>query len=159
MTRIEKIVLFLWLSFAIFVAVESWRMGVGNFRTPGPGFMTFGVSLILALLVVGHAWEQRGKKSIEQAEPLFKGKKVKNILLGFGFLFTYPFLMPVIGFSLCNLVFIGLCLKVIGGKSWRTTAVASIGTAVAAYFLFDVWLSISFPKVIWVSRLQSLGGF
>ncbi len=159
MIRREKIALIFWLLLSLFVSFESWRMGLGSLRVPGPGFLSFGVSLIIVLLVLLLFWRENRGKIADQATPLFKGKRVRNILLGFLFLFGYPILLDKLGFFLCNLLFIGLCLKTIGGKKWVVVIGTSVAVAMAAHFLFDVWLMIQVPKGKWVTRLLSLGGF
>jgi hypothetical protein len=159
MMQREKITLFLWFLLSIFFSIESWRMGLGSFRAPGPGFLTFGVSLIIALLVIVLALKESGRKTVGKADPFFKGKKVGNILFGFGLLFAYPLLLDKLGFILCTMLFIGCCLRVIGKKKWSVVSVTSIGVAIFAYFLFNVWLSIQFPQGKWVIQLFSLGVF
>jgi hypothetical protein len=158
MVRREKIALLLWFLLCAFVSFESWRMGVGSFRVPGPGFLTFGVSVIVALLVVAVFLKERREKSTGNAAPLFKGKKVRNIIFGFGFLFAYPLLLNQLGFFLCNLLFAGSCLKVIAGKKWREVMAVSIGVAVSSYLLFDLWLALQLPKGRWVDQVWSSVG-
>ena len=159
MMRRERISLVIWFLLALFFAIESWRMGLGTIRVPGPGFLTFWVSLIVAMLSLLLALQERGRKIVREAAPLFKGKKVTNLFLGFAFLFAYPFLLDKLGFFLCNVLFIACCLKAIAGKTWRITAGVSGGVAVFAYLLFIVWLSLPFPKGKWVAQLFSFGGF
>lgn len=155
----EKVTLLLWFFFSLYVSVESWRMGIGSFRVPGPGFLTFGVSLFIEVLVISLVLKERARKVVDDAKPLFKGKNVKNIILGFGLLFLYPLLLDQLGYILCTMLFIACCLKVIGRKGWSVAVGVSIGTAIFAYYLFDVWLAVQFPKGKWVSQLLSWGGF
>ena len=157
--RKETIVSIIWLLLSLFVAVESWRMGLGTFRIPGPGFLTFWVSVIVVVMTLFLMLKDRGRKIAEDAAPLFKGKKVTNLILGFVFLLAYALLLDELGFSLCNVLFVGLCLKVIAGKKWGVTVGISSGVAIFVYLLFVVWLQLSFPTGTWVKALLSLGGF
>jgi hypothetical protein len=157
--RKETILYFIWLLVSLFVAVESWRMGLGTFRIPGPGFLTFWVSLVVGLLTLTLLVQERARKILETAAPLFAGKKVTNIILGFSFLFAYPLLLEKLGFSLANLLFLGFCLKVIAGKKWGVTAGVSGGVTIFVYLLFVAWLQLSFPPGEWVSRIVPFGGF
>jgi putative tricarboxylic transport membrane protein len=159
MMRKKLIEFSIWFLVSLFFAVESLRMGLGNFRNPGPGFMTFCIALVVALLALALMLQERGKKIAESAEPLFKGKKITNLILGFLFLFAYPMLLDELGFSLCNLLFVGCCLKVIAGKTWGVAVGVSSGVAISVYLLFVVWLQLSFPPGEWVSSLLSFGGF
>lgn len=157
MKKREKITLLFWLSLSVFVCVESMRLGVGNLKAPGPGFLTFGVSLFIALSVFILFLKERGGKIVKGAAPLFRGKKVRNILYGFGVLFAYPLLLNQLGFFLCTLFFVGFCLKMVEPRKWRVVLGISISTAFISYLLFDVWLTIQLPKGTWVNQLYSLG--
>jgi putative tricarboxylic transport membrane protein len=158
MIRREKITLLLWFLLCVFVSFESWRMGLGSLRAPGPGFLTFGVSVVVALLVATLALKERGKKAPVNVTPLFKGKKIRNMIFGFGFLFAYPLLLNYLGFFLCNLLFAGLCLKVIAGKKWGMVLAVSIGVSIACYLLFDAWLALQLPKGRWIEQVLSSAG-
>jgi putative tricarboxylic transport membrane protein len=159
MRQREKITLFIWFLVALLVSIESWRMGLGSLRAPGPGFLTFGVSLIMALLVIILVLKGRREKIVGDVQPLFKGKKVGNIVLGFSLLFAYPLLLDKLGFVPCTMLFMGICLRAIGKKKWSVVVGMSVGIAIFSYFLFDVWLAVQFPKGKWVSMLLSLGVF
>ena len=39
-----------WLLFSIYVVFESYHMGLGTWRMPGPGFLPFGASILLAII-------------------------------------------------------------------------------------------------------------
>lgn len=159
MMRKEVFAYVIWFLLCLFVAVESWRMGLGTFRIPGPGFLTFWVSLVVTLLTAALVVKERAAKIGEHAEPLFKGKKVANLVLGFLFLIAYPMLLDTLGFSLCNVLFVGACLKVIAGKKWGVTVGVSSGIALFVYLLFVAWLQLPFPQGEWVKLLLSYGGF
>jgi hypothetical protein len=156
MEKRERIPLFVWLLLSLFVCIESWRLGLGSFSLPGPGFLTFGVSLFILLSVFILFFKERGKKIVKGVAPLFRGKKVRNILYGFGVLFAYPLLLNKLGFFLCTLFFVGFCLKMIEPRKWGVVLGISIGAAFISYLLFIVWLGIQLPKGTWVNQFFSL---
>jgi hypothetical protein len=80
------------------------------------------------------------------------------MIFGFGFLFAYPLLLNYLGFFLCNLLFAGLCLKVIAGKKWGMVLAVSIGVSIACYLLFDAWLALQLPKGRWMEQVLSSAG-
>ena len=156
MEKRQRIALFLWLFLALFVCIESWRLGLGSFSMPGPGFLTFGVSLFIILAVFIVFCRERGGNIVKSAAPLFKGKNVRNIIYGFSAIFAYPLLLNKLGFVLCTLFLVGFCLKVIKPHRWRVVLGISILTAFISYVLFIVWLGILLPKGTWVNQLFSL---
>ena len=154
----EITTLIFWFGLSLFFCIESFRLGLGSLHAPGPGFLTFWVSLVVGLLAVILCLQERGKKFLKNAAPLFRGKNLRNIIYANVFLYGYAVLFDKIGFFLCTVFFIGCCLKVIGSKKWKIVILGSISMAVVAYMVFDYWLAIPLPKGKWVERLLLLGG-
>jgi hypothetical protein len=103
--------------------------------------------------------EIRGK-SVREAQPLFKGKKVRSAIYVVSFLFAYPLLLDKIGFILCTLLFTGACLKVSGKKKWPIVVGFSLVVAVVFNMIFVIWLQVQMPKGKWLEpfSLLFLGG-
>jgi hypothetical protein len=40
----DRVGLYCFLASSIFVCEESWRLGLGDFHSPGPGFFPLGIS-------------------------------------------------------------------------------------------------------------------
>ncbi len=156
MQRREKITLLFWLFLSLFFCIESWRLGLGDFNAPGSGFLPFGASLAIGLLVIILFLKERGKKLTASPEPLFQGKRVRNIIYVLGSLFAYLFLLNKLGFFLCSLFFVGFCIKLVGTQKWSVILGISISVAIFSHLLFVVWLNILIPKGAWVGYLFSL---
>jgi hypothetical protein len=153
MLRREIIAPFFFLALTLFACIESWRLGVGSFMAPGSGFLPFWASVVTGTLVLILLFKEKGKIIVANASPLFKGKKIKNVLFTLIALFAYPLLLDRIGFFLCTLFFIGLSIKIVGQQKWRTVFGISLSVAIITYLLFDVWLGIQIPKGKWVTQL------
>ena len=158
MQKREKITLIFWLFLSLFICIESLRLGVGSLRSPGPGFLTFGVSLFIILSVCLLFLKNTERKFAGNVAPLFKGKKIRDVIYTFIALFAYALLLNRLGFFLCTLFFVGFSLKMIKPQSWRIVLVMSIGVAIFSYLLFDVWLTIQLPKGTWLNQLLSSKG-
>ena len=50
MGRADRISGIFWLLFAIFVGIESYRLGLGTLHKPGPGFLYFWTSIALGIM-------------------------------------------------------------------------------------------------------------
>jgi putative tricarboxylic transport membrane protein len=146
----DRIFLFLWLLFCVFFAIESWRLGLGRIRAPGPGFLPFWVSVIVGILTIIELVRGIMGRFVGEVQPLFRGKRVRNTVYAGSFLFAYPLLIERIGFFFCTLFFTGSCLRLIGKKKWFAVFAVSILASVGSYALFVVWLKIQFPVGKWV---------
>jgi hypothetical protein len=81
--------------------------------------------------------------------PFFPEKEApQRIFFGFAALLGYRYLMPVIGFAPATCFFIFILSKFLGKYSWKISILFSLATAVAAYYLFEVWLKIPMPRTI-----------
>lgn len=158
MQKREKITLIIWLFLSLFICVESLRLGLGSLRAPGPGFLTFGVSVFLILCVGGLFLKQAGGKFNGNIVPLLKGKRIRDVIYTLVALFGYALLLERLGFFLCTVFFVGFSLKMIKPQSWRTVLVMSIGVAIFCHFLFNVWLTLQLPEGTWLNQLLSLKG-
>lgn len=117
--------------------------GLDSMRRPGPGLWPFAISLLITalsvvLLVVGRRLED--SVSFSRASLLPAVGVLTFVGLGV--------LMPVIGFEIPSLVLCVIWLRFLGGETWRSTALVSIGTVTAFYFLFLYGLSIPLPHLL-----------
>jgi hypothetical protein len=145
----DRVGLYCFLVFSIFVCEESWRFGLGNFSSPGPGFLPLGASAILGILAIIRLIAGR-KQAVEKAEPFFERKRLFKFVVVVLICFGYGLLLYRLGFVLCTGVFVLISLKVIEPKSWGKAVFVSVVTAFAAWLLFDYWLQIQTPKGTWV---------
>jgi hypothetical protein len=153
MIRKEVMTLCLWLAFCLFICVESWRLGLGSFKMPGPGLIPFGAALSTGLVTLVLLFQEKLKGTIKQASPFFQGKRVKKVIYMVFGLFLYPVLLSQIGFFLSTLFFVGFSLVVIEPQRGRIALAVSIGAAIVYYLLFDVLLRIQLPRGMLIEKL------
>ena len=123
-------------------AVLAQGYGLGSLSRPGPGLWPMVVSVVivvlsLALLLVGRGLDDSEQFSRASVLPL----------VGVATFIALAFLIPTLGFELPAL---GLCvvwLRFLGGESWRSTIVVSLGTVAAFYALFLYGLRIPLPHL------------
>jgi len=124
-------------------AVLAYRYGLGSLHQPGPGLWPFTVSVVIAtlsvvLLVVGRGLTDSEAFTRSSALPL----------IGAITFVAFGLLMPLVGFEIPALVLCVIWLRFLGGVSWRRTAVISVLTTAAFYFLFLYGLRIPVPHLI-----------
>jgi putative tricarboxylic transport membrane protein len=124
-------------------AVLAYGYGLGTLRRPGAGLWPFVIStlivaLSLVLLVIG--------RKLEDSERFTRTSLL--VLVGVASLVAFAALLPTIGFEIPALLLCALWLKVLGGESWRSTVLVSIGTVAAFYLLFLYGLRIPLPHLL-----------
>jgi hypothetical protein len=117
--------------------------GLDGLRRPGPGLWPFVTAtlitvLSLVLLVVGRRLED--SVSFSRASVLPAIGVLTFVGLGV--------LMPVIGFEIPSLVLCVVWLRFLGGETWRSTVLVSVGTVAVFYALFLYGLSIPLPHLL-----------
>ena len=152
MGKKQKIALLFLLAFSVFVSVESWRLGVGSFSAPGPGFLSFGAALAIFLLSLFQASKAWGRNIVQTEKPSLRGNRA-NVLYVLGGIFAFPLLLSRAGFLLCTLLFTGYCLRVIAPQKWKVVLAVSFGVTIVSHMVFDVWLSIQLPRGTWVNQV------
>jgi putative tricarboxylic transport membrane protein len=147
MGKADRISGFPWLILAVFVIIESYRMGLGTAHEPGPGFLYFGAGIllgILSLVILIRAWKSEVKE--EPQVPLFAGENVLKVVLVTASVFLYAFGMEGLGFIPVTLLLFIFLLGFVEKKGWLFTGFVSVLVTAIAYLIFESWLQSQLPK-------------
>ena len=130
--------------------VASIPLGLGTIWDPGPGLVPFMAAGFLIVLSFGVVLEDRLKKSgASRSIKIFGGEKRRGMaLLVVLSLFGYFLIMNLLGFRLSTFLLLIFLFKVPEKQSWKVVITAALLTMVCAYFVFDYFLKIDFPKGI-----------
>ena len=137
-----------WFVFGIFVTLESYRMGLGTLRRPGPGFLFFWAGIlmaILSLIVLSRAWADRRRDALP-TKAIFGPIDFLKIALVSASVFFYAFFMERLGFIPVTLILLLFLLGVMERKKIAFTVLFSIAVTAAAYLIFEVLLHSQLPK-------------
>ena len=123
-------------------AVLAYGYGLGTLKRPGAGLWPFVVSMLivtlsLLLLVIG--------RHLQDSEKFTRASLL--VLIGLATFVGVAVLLPVIGFEIPSLLLCVVWLKLLGGESWRSTAIVSVATVAAFYLLFLYGLRIPLPHL------------
>ena len=135
-----------WLVIGILICEESWRIRLGNFQSPGPGFLPFGAGLILGGLALGVLMRGLHSKSDDRRafwEDQTRWTKVASTLM---LVFIYGFLLEPLGFLLTTLLLMALLFKLIEPQRWITAIVGAVLSALVSHLIFQIWLKVELPK-------------
>lgn len=131
----------------ITLSLGSIRLGLGTLQSPGTGFAAFIGGVLLAVFGLILALSSTPENPPEELEKvIFTRAKLKQPLLALLILFSYPFLLKVLGFVLATFLFLFFLFKAMEPRKWFTLLIISLGGSLASYLIFQVWLRVSFPK-------------
>lgn len=146
MKKLDLISSAFWLIVGFLICEESWRINLGQFRNPGPGFLPFGAGLILggsalAVLVKTLRGERRGDQAVWAER-----RRWPKVVLTLASVFVYGLLLEPLGFLLTTFLTMGFLFRVIEPQRWRTVIAGALLSAVGAYLIFETWLKVELPK-------------
>jgi putative tricarboxylic transport membrane protein len=123
-------------------AVLSYGYGLGSLGRPGTGLWPFAISVVivalaLVLLAAGRHLTDSERFSRSSLLPL----------IGILTFVALGALIPVIGFEIPALALCVVWLRFLGGETWRSTILVSVGTVAAFYLLFLYALRIPLPHL------------
>jgi hypothetical protein len=140
----------IWLVIGLTITIASIRYGLGTLDSPETGFMPFWAGLTITFFsFIGLILA-----TIKQR----KGVAWKSILIGvhwgkslfvLGTLVAYIVLLPILGFLICTILFLGFLFRGVKPMGWGTVIGGSILLALGAYGIFEVWLQAQLPKGPW----------
>jgi putative tricarboxylic transport membrane protein len=149
MGKAEQISGIFWMTFGAVIAFESWRLGLGSLRQPGPGFLNFWAGLGLAGMALADLIQTRAVSKGEQpGKPAARDQNTRKILPFLVSVFLYAALMETLGFILVTFLLFLFLLGVIERKHWRFTIPVSIAVTAVSYLIFEVWLMSQLPRGI-----------
>jgi hypothetical protein len=152
--QIRKDEAIFWIGLGAFVCFLGWRIKIGTFQEPGPGF--FALIAGLSLIVIGtlmllsktlskpQAEVDYGTNHVSLLNSVLKGRILATMVL----LVAYAFFLNALGFILCTFLVIWGLFYDWGKNRFFPTLLASLATTGATYLMFDTWLRCQLPRGI-----------
>jgi len=149
MAKADQISGIFWLLFSILVSTESYRLGLGSLRKPGPGFFFFWTGVFLGILSLIVILRSSGteKRPEDQGPSSGKVNSTKIILVLVG-LFFHALLMETMGFLIVSFLLFLFLLGIVEKKKWFLTLWVSLVVTVITYIIFEIGLRSQLPKGI-----------
>ncbi|MBP1732503.1 MAG: Tripartite tricarboxylate transporter TctB family, partial [Deltaproteobacteria bacterium] len=136
-----------WLVMAILVCMESARVDVGSFKSPGPGFLPFVAALILGgfgiVLVINAVLKKTRQDSTTN---LWKGLGWHKVIIILASLIAYAILLPSVGYLVLTFALMLLLFGIIERPRFWVRLVTALITVLATYLVFYMWLNVQLPK-------------
>ncbi len=136
-----------WLVVAIGIVFLSLKYGVGTFREPGPGFITFFAGLILAVLSLALFFSSfRDGADRNSLRSLWSGLEFGKVFYVLLLLVAYVFLLKPLGFLIGTFLLLALLFRVKGSYRFKTVLLMSLFVTAGSYLIFEIWLQAQLPK-------------
>ena len=148
MGRVDRLSGIVLLVFAALMAYFAWKLPLGTFQRPGPGFFPLFLAFVLAplalLLLISSrmAPPAKGEETVHQP-----GRERKKILYILGSLLVYAFCFDKLGFLSSTFLFF-LLLKPLVQKPWGYVLSGSLLVTGLSYLIFDILLQSQLPRGI-----------
>ena len=146
MKKLDFIGSVFWLIVGLIICEESWRMKLGQFHNPGPGFLPFGAGLILAGGALAVLVKTLRSGPGQDRAFWTDRRRWPKVFLTLGCILVYGVLLESLGFLLTTFLSMGFLFRVIDPQRWRTVLMGAFFSAVGAYLIFQTWLQVELPK-------------
>ena len=141
-----------WLIIGVYTVISAYRLGLGRFREPGPGFIFFLAALLLIFLstidlgmnLIGKSKTGKDKKD----EPIWSGVRWQKVLLVLAGLSLYTYVLNFLGFLLSTFLLMIFLFKLVEPTRWWISILASFITILFSHGIFQLWLKVPFPSGI-----------
>ena len=147
--------LLFWILLSLFIMLFSHDIGVGEFRSPGPGLMPFLVGVFLFLislyaLIRSFLTKRQAAEASAKGDEEFHLRKIGLVLF---FLLAYALLLEMIGYLVTTFLMLMLLFRTAGVRRWITALIISVVTSLVTYVFFT-YLGLRFP-----AGILGIGGF
>lgn len=139
-----------WMIIGVYIGIGAYRLGLGNFHQPGPGFIFFSAALVLTILgaidfvvsFIGKPEKGGGKTG----KPIWSGVRWPKVFLVLSGLSLYTYLFNVLGFLTSTFLLMVFLFKAVEPTKWWVSIVGSLITILFSYGIFQAWLKVPFPQ-------------
>ncbi len=142
--------------FGLGYVLYNLKYPLDTWGNPGPGVFPLIVGGVLVILSICRSI-QICRRAQETEGGRNQGRTLRSIIESFktderkplfliALFILYLVMVKWVGFFTSDFLFVVFCSKLIGAKGWGRPIALSIGINLFCYFLFEVWLKLSFPR-------------
>jgi putative tricarboxylic transport membrane protein len=146
MKLLRPIIGLLLMSFSVQIIISSFTLGIGNFQSPGPGFMGFLASVLLlvltAIIFIKDTLIKSGKEAPETA---LTWKTLRKPLVLTLALFGYIFFVETFGYLICTFLLMFVMLVISNPRKWYIQLINAFVIVNITYVVFYKMLRVLLP--------------
>ena len=129
--------------FSVLIFISAFKLGIGNPKDPGPGFMPCLASVLVfslssVVLLKGKNGPDR-KRSSRGQKSVMKPLLLVIIILG------YSFLLDVVGYLATAFLLMFAMFSLVEPKKWPRNVVLAAGIVILSFLLFKILLGVRLP--------------
>jgi len=128
-----------WCVLGVLIAWQSHAVGLGTFAEPGPGMLSFGLGIAMALVGAGRAFASREVRAEPQQEFPWRVVALSALLA------VYFLLLVPAGYVLSTFVLMLALLRGFSGLRWVTSVPLALLASIASYAIFKIGLGVQLP--------------
>jgi len=129
------------------VSYGGWDLDLGTLHDPGSGFMFFWVGIIMVGLSLSvFVQGVRTRADSPGIRAVFSGLRWPKVVYVLIALSLYAYGFNLLGFILATVLLLIFLFKAIEPQRWSIAILGAVGSSVAAYLVFQVWLGSQLPK-------------
>jgi len=142
------------LAISLVLLVQSFKLPSLPIVPVGPGFypaivLSF-MAAASALLVAQDLMKRAPVVAEDGAAPR---RDYRLVVIAFAIVAAYVVLLPLIGFRLSTVLFVGVLQAALGrpqtARDWAVLVAIALGTAAATYIVFERYLLVLLPRGTW----------
>ncbi len=133
----------------IFISIESYRVSLGDFHNPGPGFFPFLTGLAIAVLSFLLLIPGGNDGQVQKAAFFEERSHVPKLIFSIVSLFAYGLVLDQLGFILCTLMYIGFIGRMVAGLKWPQAILLAALSSFGSYILFAMVIKADLPRGLW----------
>jgi putative tricarboxylic transport membrane protein len=126
---------------AIPVGAASWGFGVGSPKSPGAGFWTLLIALVMIGLGVSLILRPTPNAVTEAGE-----SRWEKFGISLGTLAFYVVALEPLGYLLTTVAMLFVQLRWVESRSWKSSATIAVLAAVISLLIFQVLLKVTLPE-------------
>lgn len=143
------------LAVSLFLLFKSFQLPSLPIVPVGPGFypaivLSF-MAAASALLVLQDLMKHRPAAAAAATDT--PPRNYRLVAVAFAIVGAYVVLLPLLGFRLATLLFVGTLQAALGRprtvRQWTVLAAIALGTAMLSYFIFERYLLVLLPRGAW----------
>lgn len=144
--RKEIIICGVWLMLSLYIAVESYRLGLTTANRPGPGFFPFGATAAMGAIAVSRLFKAFQRTSAESTSESAADSDTGLVLGVLAGMIAYVLLLDLLGFLFCTFLLVAFYLKIIAQRRWPVSLSFALAVTLVAHLFFDVLLTAQLPR-------------
>jgi putative tricarboxylic transport membrane protein len=146
MQKADRITCGVLLVFSAYIIKTSLDYGMTRNNITGPGFIPFWVGVALALLAALLLLQTFRPADASESAADFDRESLMSCALYIGGSTAVVIATPFLGLMVPTGIAVCVFAKFKGDKSWKSSILLALGTAVGIFLLFDLALGVALPK-------------